>query len=287
MPQIISIHAPRVGRDPIQGFASMSAQNFNPRAPCGARRRFPRPAPCCRHFNPRAPCGARLSVMLSRVMSLTFQSTRPVWGATCSRAGCELPNAYFNPRAPCGARLFPARRGLVRKRISIHAPRVGRDDDADRLFEHGRISIHAPRVGRDMKSFSFQPCARPFQSTRPVWGATFCKDFFQIGVFYFNPRAPCGARPMVRHHYHRSLLISIHAPRVGRDYSGPHVCDVIVSISIHAPRVGRDRPQGVHHRDRVHFNPRAPCGARRSCSPPAARHPHFNPRAPCGARQQI
>ena len=33
--------------------------------------------------------------------------------------------------------------------ISIHAPRVGRDDTKQRLSGGEKISIHAPRVGRD------------------------------------------------------------------------------------------------------------------------------------------
>ena len=99
-----------------------------------------------------------------------FQSTRPVRGATIAtaynarrewvsihapRAGRDIqPDAgvsiprRFNPRAPCGARL--ARLVFaVRKEVSIHAPRAGRD-----LY-----------VGGDVNN-------RPFQSTRPVRGAT-------------------------------------------------------------------------------------------------------------------
>ena len=58
-------------------------------------------------FNPRAPCGARLLQLAHRVFLMWFQSTRPVWGAT---------------------------RAEIRKRrlhhVSIHAPRVGRDQAA-------------------------------------------------------------------------------------------------------------------------------------------------------------
>ena len=65
------------------------------------------------------------------------------------------------------------RDGLVRvvHFISIHAPRVGRDSLAADGRRRGTISIHAPRVGRD--------------------------DGYVALVhesFYFNPRAPCGAR---------------------------------------------------------------------------------------------
>ena len=77
---------------------------FNPRAPCGARLRSLTKicsTPC---FNPRAPCGARHR-MSGEVSSISkFQSTRPVWGATC-----------LEEIAKAGAY------------VSIHAPRVGRD----------------------------------------------------------------------------------------------------------------------------------------------------------------
>ena len=58
--------------------------------------------------------------------------------------------------------------------ISIHAPRVGRDDimisSAAFIME---ISIHAPRVGRDENGNSVSAVLKKFQSTRPVWGATY------------------------------------------------------------------------------------------------------------------
>ena len=62
-PVAISIHAPHAGRDPPWSYSDKGCNDFNPRAPCGARRRSPS---CCwppRHFNPRAPCGARLTTL--------------------------------------------------------------------------------------------------------------------------------------------------------------------------------------------------------------------------------
>ena len=56
-----------------------------------------------------------------------FQSTRPVWGATH------------------GGLFF-----MRRKAISIHAPRMGRDENARAHGWWDEISIHAPRMGRDM-----------------------------------------------------------------------------------------------------------------------------------------
>ena len=169
---VVSIHAPRAGRDLL----------------CG----------CCqgRHwrFNPRAPCGARPWRSKSITVTLEFQSTRPVRGATTS----SLPNPRtirrFNPRAPCGARppmernsphreVFQSTRPVrgatfvesdsdVRRFVSIHAPRAGRDAVIFAKIDSVLVSIHAPRAGRDSVAF----CS--------FWAAS-C----------FNPRAPCGARP--------------------------------------------------------------------------------------------
>ena len=82
-PKTISIHAPRAGRDTARLPPICSASNFNPRAPCGARRRpAPKAPKQTRHFNPRAPCGARPSFITPSSQQSLFQSTRPVRGAT-------------------------------------------------------------------------------------------------------------------------------------------------------------------------------------------------------------
>ena len=102
--------------------------------------------------------------------------------------------------------------------ISIHAPRVGRDSAVARSLSANAISIHAPRVGRDKHSPSGGGCREAFQSTRPVWGATSLSTgtSARVGIsihaprvgrdgsrracrhrrHHFNPRAPCGARPV-------------------------------------------------------------------------------------------
>ena len=79
--QVISIHAPRVGRDRIGERAGAESDHFNPRAPCGARQDDNLTINIVRDFNPRAPCGAR----------------RP-------KSKSLLTHQNFNPRAPCGAR---------------------------------------------------------------------------------------------------------------------------------------------------------------------------------------
>ena len=134
-------------------------RHFNPRAPCGARRGYiykprrkiiisihaPRvgrdtsqrtTAARTRYFNPRAPCGARPALAVD---------SRPT-------------NSDFNPRAPCGARLHAVVKYAPQNAISIHAPRVGRDNDLFYIVVGlAHISIHAPRVGRDLRNAQQRP----------------------------------------------------------------------------------------------------------------------------------
>ena len=102
---------------------------------------------------------------------------------------------------------------------------------------------------------------RSFQSTLPVWGATYSSSirsaqarisihaprvgsdcFFrkvQSYFLYFNPRSPCGERLREFKAGNGIFLISIHAPRVGSDHQH-HPGNLFLIISIHAPRVGSD-----------------------------------------------
>ena len=159
--------------------------------------------------SPRAPCGARRPGGAVCELQLRFQSTRPARGATC-RDTC----------APDGSR------------VSIHAPRTGRDLRTLRIIigragfnpraPHGArrpsaaisgrlpsvsihapsqalahdlpVSIHAPRTGRDMRGKTERGAKTEFQSTRPARGATMDGMRTPDAILSFNPRAPHGAR---------------------------------------------------------------------------------------------
>ena len=61
----------------------LAGEDFNPRAPCGARQRRVPWRGNLGDFNPRAPCGARpVALRRRKKFSMTFQSTRPLRGAT-------------------------------------------------------------------------------------------------------------------------------------------------------------------------------------------------------------
>ena len=123
----------------------------------------------------------------------------------------------------------------------IHAPRVGSDLTNQQNQQLRDISIHAPRVGSDENH------CRPGRAG-----------------LYFNPRSPCGERPVRPLVARAEQAISIHAPRVGSDHSCQNY--------------------GQHH---LYFNPRFPCGERRAVSQSIARIFDFNPRSPCGERPPL
>ena len=104
MTRLVSIHAPRVGRD------TASVCTANPDAVSIHAPRVGRdllsmsPAAMKQSFNSRAPRGARLQAIDSRVRVELFQFTRPAWGATPERRRRLPAGKGFNSRAPRGAR---------------------------------------------------------------------------------------------------------------------------------------------------------------------------------------
>ena len=142
---------------------------------------------------------------------MLFQSTPPVWGATQEAVQARI---LYN--------------------ISIHAPRVGGDSSASSTFSAiPHFNPRPPCGGRLICSRSW--ARRPsFQSTPPVWGATYGIPIgWEIGD------------------------ISIHAPRVGGDPQQP-TQPPHGDISIHAPRVGGDRLEAAPLRAELIFQSTPP-----------------------------
>ena len=104
--ECISIHAPREGRDPNRVTGEMRSAYISIHAPREGRDRSCKTADHQKsNFNPRAPRGARHE----------------------PRGFRALDRTHFNPRAPRGARLNASRAKCATIKISIHAPREGRD----------------------------------------------------------------------------------------------------------------------------------------------------------------
>ena len=177
------------------------------------------------------------SVGFGRFGSL-FQSTLPAWGETRRSRPFFPQNLHFNPLSPHGERLrlvFVAGHSF---HISIHSPRMGRDDRRESRCLCQVISIHSPRMGRDLWVRNERDRRALFQSTLPAWGET-CHGCSGSGRRRFQSTLPAWGETHAVPVYHDGLLISIHSPRMGRDPFG-RVYSALSAISIHSPRMGRD-----------------------------------------------
>ena len=217
-------------------------------------------------------------------VSILFQSTRPLRGATSS-AMPSTRTIMISIHAPLAGRDLGLGLDAAQLFISIHAPLAGRDDvmmhvchvlgfisihaplagrDAVptfRIFSTAWISIHAPLAGRDGRATASCRHCREFQSTRPLRGATrpITAAWFRRRISIhaplagrdpsgatatkekgnFNPRAPCGARPVGRDRNKGERKFQSTRPLRGATI----VLDVLAKqgmISIHAPLAGRD-----------------------------------------------
>ena len=103
---------------------------------------------------------------------------------------------------------------------------------------------------------------------------------------HFNPRCPCGQRPIVREDFGVRYTISIHAARLGCDNYLEDYEHIFTPISIHAARVGSDcRSSFVLTALDCYFNPRCPSGQRLGLFQPFFVKTYFNPRCPSGQRR--
>ena len=167
--------------------------DFNPRAPCGARRRVGDTVYTLLNFNPRTPCGVRRSCPAEAHWICRFQSTHPVRGATPIRS-CVIVALQFQSTHPV--------RGATNKRVeedkhiqfqSTHPVRgATRCPGSDSV--QCAISIHAPRAGCDSAGAFWDLSSDQFQSTHPVRGATVRHSVTKDFTDNFNPRTPCGVR---------------------------------------------------------------------------------------------
>ena len=192
------------------------------------------------HFNPRAPYGARLAHGVGCDILDAISIHAPHTGRDRMGRGAGAVSPYFNPRAPYGARRVAASMTVWLSTFQSTRPVRG----ATRCTSGGIHTI-----------FHFNP--------RAPYGARLCMPSRQSPLTNFNPRAPYGARRFADHvgqdgqrfqstrpvrgatvgghpggHH---CLISIHAPRTGRDNSLDAACSAVFGISIHAPRTGRDQ----------------------------------------------
>ena len=169
-----------------------------------------------------------------------FQSPLPVWGATISKC------IYFTESLEKFQSTLPVW-GATSREMTVNGVNA--------------ISIHAPRVGSDEDSAVILFCGAIFQSTLPVWGATRGRYRRAGAGRNFNPRSPCGERLTCASNKKIPTPFQSTLPVWGatHPYAGQACRGVFQStlpvwgatlqilrissagtISIHAPRVGSD-----------------------------------------------
>ncbi len=146
---------------------------FNPRSPCGERRRMMDYRKFAVDISIPAPrAGSDVAPKRPLTVDELFQSPLPVRGATLLATAIFLNMIDFNPRSPCGERPARGNGGVFISRISIPAPRAGSDVWLRLLSAFQQYFIPAPVRGANT-------CGRPIHQN----------------LEYFNPRSPCGERP--------------------------------------------------------------------------------------------
>ena len=162
-------------------------------------------------------------------------------GATRAESRIYLLGCYFNPRTPCGVRLIEKSCESTPIDISIHAPHAGCDAKIEaqgREFQAFQsthpmrgataittiyyiiiiISIHAPHAGCDFFSSNYTLEDIKFQSTHPMRGATFGRAMIDSNGDDFNPRTPCGVRPLEQQQTLESLRFQSTHPMRGATF---------------------------------------------------------------------
>ena len=279
---------------------------FNPRSPCGERRRCPTKGRRLRCFNPRSPCGER---------------RRPVAG--------RVPRHQVSTHAPlAGSDAVSLALGCLR-RVSTHAPLAG--SDARALFGPSLLAVFQPTLplrGATFLSARLAWALEQFQPTLPLRGATALLRR-ERAVDVVSTHAPlAGSDDGGLGRASRCIVVSTHAPLAGSDllmdrysrrdwfqptlplrgatYLQPWVIlDFVFQPTL--PLRGATGQTLLLGPRRIGFNPRSPCGERHrsgmanfcqmlvsthaplagSDFAPRARPPtgiSFNPRSPCGER---
>ena len=122
------------------------------------------------------------------------------------------PNSYFNPRTPIGVRRHtipqPRWSSYFNPRTPIGVRRNLRQD-VQIIVD---ISIHAPRLGCDEERLMVRILLLVFQSTHPDWGATIGPSTALDARLYFNPRTPIGVRHLSAHGHDRLLYFNPRTP---------------------------------------------------------------------------
>ena len=281
----ISIHMPLAGHDQAAGRAGFYMVDFNPHAPCGARRESSLSFLTKRIFQSTCPLRGTTGVeIFGKQEQGDFNPRAPCGARRCAAAPCKICACYFNPRAPCGARLSIWGFCRLFRAFQSTCPLRGTTSTAKATASASTFQSTCPLRGTTRPLVSGGAGAGHFNPRAPCGArrgvCVHCVRFAR----HFNPRAPCGARPpaekeCVLH------LISIHVPLAGHDHRIITLLEKLRVFQSTCPLRGTTNTS-VPGVEAGRFQSTCPLRGppvRRLHSP--VQSADFNPRAPCGARQ--
>ena len=233
---------PGWGATPMISTRVLPRTNFNPRSPDGERLCSPDLLQCLFDISIHAPrMGSDLSNDCKNSFTPLFQSTLPGWGAT-KRSDDMTQKILFQSTLPgWGATFSKSTRRKTMTKFQSTLPGWGATRDTPKSgrlpYNFNPRSPDGERLGNaDMASHHityFNP--RSPDGERPTYGYP-----SELIPKNFNPRSPDGERHGDTAHAHAETVISIHAPRMGSDFTFAITVITQHSISIHAPRMGSD-----------------------------------------------
>ena len=245
----------------------------------------------CRHLFPfisiHSPRMGRDVLVLAILQLLRYFNPLSPHGERPRHGDADCRTVHFNPLSPHGERRWLYNFSTSQKEFQSTLPAWGETSAMAGNKAAKTISIHSPRMGRDAARPPLYRRYFPFQSTLPAWGETGDGAGRSPPSGIFQSTLPAWGETEGRLCDKPKDNISIHSPRMGRDYPigkgsiethdfnplSPHgerhyepskmLPDT--DISIHSPRMGRDKARpAAPAGDGGDFNPLSPHGERRT-----------------------
>ena len=139
--------------------------------------------------------GGDVAIPSKYFMTVLFQPTPPVWGATAGHGNDLKSLAEFQPTPPVWGATMRCPAPIGRKEFQPTPPVWGATGNVIPYSKATVISTHAPRVGGDCHTPVDGPQTRRISTHAPRVGGdaiTQCPAFWNS--INFNPRPPCGGR---------------------------------------------------------------------------------------------
>ena len=210
------------------------------------------------YFNPRAPCGARRRYRCDCAFLIQFQSTRPMRGATQVFSVSQIDSTISIHAPHAGRDAATVGWRSISPRFQSTRPVRGATTCYLYTIPPYRISIHAPRAGATKPTGTRPLRSKSFQSTRPVRARLLTMTLLcQIAIF--QSTRPVRARPCSATAWTPSMLFQSTRPVRARHAQIGEMGSILPFQSTRPVRARRSMPT-VILTFACYFNPRAPCG---------------------------